>query len=129
MAKVTLKMEPTQKILLKHNLNKNGNGQKFLTHEIRRLSDKYVPFDTGVLKNTAVEEVNRIIYVAPYAQRMWYEHTGSRKTRYRIVNGKKKKVKGGSTGKRGKMWCIRMWADRGNDIVKSVANYCGGRKG
>lgn len=108
MAKAVLKMEPTQRILIKHNLNKNGNGQKFLTHEIRRLSDPYVPFDTGVLKNTAVEEVNRIIYVAPYAMKQWYENKGS--------------------GKKGKMWCIRMWSDRGNDIVNSVANYCGGKK-
>lgn len=109
MAKVTLKMQPTQKILLKHSLNKNGKGQKFLTHEIRRLSDPYVPFDKGPLKNTAVEETNRIIYVQPYARKQWNENRGN--------------------GKRGKMWCIRMWADRGDEIVKSVASYCGGRKG
>lgn len=109
MTKVTLKMDPIDKIMLKRSLNKNGNGQKFLTHEIRRLSDPYVPFDKGPLKNTAVEEVNRIIYVQPYAKRWWYTHKGN--------------------GKRGKMWCIRMWADRGSEVVQSVANYCGGRKG
>jgi len=133
MAKVTLKMQPTQKILLKRNLNKNGNGQKFLTHEIRRLSDAYVPMDTGILKNTAVEDVNRIIYVQPYSKRMWYEHRGARnqRIRYSEKDGKKKRivVPGGSTGKRGRQWLSRMWADRGDEIVKSVASYCGGRKG
>lgn len=119
MTKVTLKMDPTDKILLKRSLNKNGNGQKFLTHEIRRLSDPYVPFDKGPLKNTAVEAVNRIIYVQPYARKQWYEHKGTRTRR----------IKGSSTGKRGKQWCIRMWADRGKEIVWSVAKYCGGRKG
>lgn len=108
--KAVLKMNPKQKILLKHNLNKNGKGQQFLTHEIRRLSDPYVPFYKGPLKNTAVEKVNKIIYVQPYAKKNWYSNKGGR-------------------GKRGKMWCIRMWADRGGEIVTSVAKYCGGRRG
>lgn len=107
--KFTLKMNPTQKILLKHHLNKNGAGQRFFTNEIRRLSDPYVPLLHGPLKNTAVTEVNRIIYIQPYARRQWYENKGN--------------------GKRGKMWCIRMWSDRGNEIVVSVAKFCGGRKG
>lgn len=110
MAKIQLKMDPYEKIALKRGLNKNGKGQRFLTHEIRRLSDPYVPFDKGPLKNTAVEEERRIIYIQPYARRWWYTHRGGK-------------------GKRGKQWCIRMWADRGREIVRNVANYCGGRSG
>lgn len=109
MAKAVLKMDPTQKILLKRSLNKNGKGQKFLTSEIRRMSDPYVPLLHGPLKNTAVVETNRIIYIQPYAAVNWYKNKGK--------------------GKRGKQWVLRMWADRGDDIIKTVAAYCGGRKG
>ena len=88
MAKAVLKMDPTQKILLKRSLNKNGNGQRFLTSEIRRMSDPYVPLLHGPLKNTAVVETNRIIYIQPYAAVNWYKNKGK--------------------GKRGKQWVLRM---------------------
>lgn len=110
--KVTLKMDAADKILLKRSLNKNGKAQVFFTHEIRRLSDPYVPFQSGRLKNDAVESVNKITYNKPYARRQWYEN------------------KGGNNGPlRGNKWCLRMWADRGKEIVKSVANFAGGRSG
>ena len=39
MAKIRLQIDPVDRILLKRNLNKNGKGQRFFTHEVRRLSD------------------------------------------------------------------------------------------
>lgn len=107
MAKIRLQIDPVDRILLKRSLNKNGAGQRVFTHEVRRLSDPYVPFLTGVLKNTATEEVNRITYNTPYARRQYYENPG--------------------TGLRGPHWTERMWADRGKEIVKAVAEYCGGK--
>lgn len=109
MAKIRLQIDPVDRILLKRNLNKNGAGQRFFTHEVRRLSDPYVPFLTGLLKNTATEEVNRITYNTPYARRQYYENPG--------------------TGLRGPYWTERMWADRGKEIVKATAAYCGGKAG
>lgn len=109
MAKIRLQIDPVDRILLKRSLNKNGAGQRFFTHEVRRLSDHYVPFLTGVLKNTATEEVNRITYNTPYARRQYYENPG--------------------TGLRGPHWTERMWADRGKEIVKATAAYCGGKAG
>lgn len=109
MAKIRLQIDPVDRILLKRSLNKNGAGQRFFTHEVRRLSDPYVPFLTGVLKNTATEEVNRITYNTPYARRQYYENPG--------------------TGLRGPYWTERMWADRGKEIVKATAAYCGGKAG
>lgn len=106
MAKIRLQMNSVDRILLKRNLNQNGKGQKFFTHEVRQLSDPYVPLLTGVLKNTATEETSRIIYNTPYARRQYYENKG--------------------TGLRGAHWTERMWADRGKEIVRSVADYCGG---
>jgi hypothetical protein len=107
MAKIRLQIDPVDQILLKRSLNKNGNGQRFFTHEVRKLSDPYVPFLTGVLKNTATETVGSITYNTPYARRQYYENRG--------------------TGLRGARWTERMWADRGKEIVKATAAYCGGK--
>lgn len=104
---IELKIDPADKILLKRNLNRNGKGQQFFTHEVRRLSDPYVPFLNGTLKNTAQELTSRIEYVQPYARRQYYENRGN--------------------GLRGSHWTERMWADRGKEIIQSVAAYCGGK--
>ena len=104
---IKLKIDPADKILLKRNLNRNGKGQQFFTHEVRRLSDPYVPFLSGTLKNTAQELTNRIEYVQPYARRQYYENRGN--------------------GLRGSHWTERMWAVRGKEIIQSVAAYCGGK--
>lgn len=103
----TLKMEPKEKILLRHSLEKDGKAQKFFTHEVRRLADPYVPFRNGPLKNTAREETSQIVYIQPYAKVQWDKNRGN--------------------GLRGRQWVIRMWVDRHGEIVKSVANYVGGR--
>ena len=105
--KIRLQIDPADKILLKRNLNQNGKGQKFFTHEVRRLSDPYVPFRTGILKNNVTETATTITHNAPYARRQYYENKGN--------------------GLRGKRWTERMWADCGPEIVKSVANFCGGK--
>ena len=62
----TLKLDPVQKILMRRSLEANGKAQRFFTHEVRRLADPYVPLLNGPLKNTAREEVNRIVYIQPY---------------------------------------------------------------
>lgn len=43
--KVRLKLDPTQKILLKRGLNKNGAAQRFFSNELRRKMDPYVRAD------------------------------------------------------------------------------------
>ncbi|WP_251393189.1 minor capsid protein [Mediterraneibacter agrestimuris] len=105
--RIRLEMDSTDKILLKRSLNENGKGQRFFTNEVRRLSDPYVPKRTGVLKNTASATEKKIVYNTPYARRQYYEHKGK--------------------GKRGPHWTERMWADRGKEIVRSVAAFCGGK--
>lgn len=118
---IKLQIDPADRILLKRNLNQNGKGQKFFTHEVRRLSDPYVPFQTGVLKNTAQELVTRIEYGQPYARRQYYENSGTGK------QGTTKHSKHNYKCTRGKEWDKRMWPDRGKEIVQSVAKYCGGK--
>ena len=107
MSGIRIEVDSADKILLKRRLNKNGKGQQFFTHEVRRHCDAYVPMRTGMMKNTAVEQTNKITYPQPYSRRQYYENKGN--------------------GLRGKHWDKRMWQNRGKEIVKSVAAYCGGR--
>ena len=104
---VRISIDSADQILLRRKLNKNGEGQRFFTHEVRRLSDPYVPRRTGIMKDTAIEQVNKITYPQPYSRRQYYEHRGN--------------------GLRGSQWDKRMWADRGPEIVKATANFCGGK--
>ncbi len=114
MAKITINIDPVDKILLKRNLSKNGKAQKFFTSEVRRMADPYVPFQNGILKNTARVSDDKITYVQPYASKNYYENKG---------NGTQGTNK---NGLRGKLWITRMWADRGKEIVKAIANFVGG---
>lgn len=93
--------------MLKRKLNRNGDAQRFFTHEVRRLSDPYVPMQTGALKNTAVEQTDKITYPQPYARRQYWENRGN--------------------GLRGKCWDKRMWNARGKEVVQSVAKFTGGK--
>ncbi len=113
MAKIRLDIDPVDKILLKRNLNKNGAGQKFFTHEVRRLSTPYVPRLSGNLSMDSVTETaSSIIYDTPYARRRYYENKGKNRSKH---------------ARAGSHWTERMWADRGKEIVQSVAKYCGGK--
>lgn len=110
MAKIRLQIDPVDRILLKRNLNRNGKAQQFFTHEVRRLQTPYVPFLTGFLAEESVTETaTAITHNAPYARKQYYENPG--------------------TGLRGPYWTERMWADRGKEIVKATAAYCGGKAG
>ena len=48
MAGIKIKIDPVDKILLKRNLNQNGQAQKFFSSEVRRMSDPYVPFQKAL---------------------------------------------------------------------------------
>lgn len=106
--KVKINIDPNKKILLKRNLNKNGKAQKLFTNEVKRLSDPYVPFDTGELKRNVDVTTNQIIYKSPYAKKQYYKNKGR--------------------GLRGKQWVSRMWADRGNEIVDTITKFVGGKR-
>lgn len=113
---VTVKMDDTGRILLRRYLNKDGQAQEKFTKEVAKWSNNYVPFKTGRLKDMMIEiQTSKIIYSAPYAKKQYYTNKG---------NGKQGNSLGGL---RGKMWDKRMWNDRGNDIVKSIAQFVGGR--
>lgn len=111
-----LKMNDTQKILLKRYLNKNGEAQVKFTQEVAKECNNYIPFNTGRLKDMMIElQPSKIIYNAPYARKQFYNNKG---------NGTQGLSQGGLRGKR---WDIRCWTDKGDTIVQSIASFCGGR--
>ena len=113
---VKIEMEDTQKILLKRHLAKNGKAQVKFTQECAKGMNNYVPFMTGRLKDMMIElKTDKIIYNAPYAAKNYYLNKGM---------GKQGTSVGGL---RGKYWDKRMWVDKGDKIVQSVAQFCGGR--
>ena len=108
---VKIQMNDTQKILLARSLNKNGQAQVKFTKEVAKSCNNYVPFKTGRLKDMMVTlSTDKITYNAPYAAKQYYTN------------------KGGNKGAlRGKFWDKRMWSDKGDKIVQSIAEFCGGK--
>lgn len=113
---VRVNMDSTQKILLKRYLNRNGNAQVKFTQEVAKACNNYVPFKTGRLKDMMIElQSNKIIYNAPYAAKMYYTNKGNGSQGINIG------------GLRGKRWDKRAWADKGSEIVTTIAEFVGGR--
>lgn len=107
-------MDPAQKILIKRSLNKNGGAQKFFTSEMQRVMRPYVPVRSGDLRKSVIKGTC-IEYNTPYARRQFYENQG---------NG----IEGMNNGGRaGSQWSQRAWADNGDAVVESVADYVGGK--
>lgn len=62
---IELKLDPLVKMEAKRHLN--DTGRKKVASEVKRLCDPYVPFDTGMLKNTAQVLTDGVLYVQTYA--------------------------------------------------------------
>ena len=105
--KIKVKIAPANVILTERNLQKGGPGQRLAVHEVRRISDAYVPFLNGPLKNTAIETTYCIKYIPPYAKKNYEENKGK--------------------GLRGKHWDKRAFADRGREVLVSIARFVGGK--
>lgn len=113
---VRIQMDNTNKILLKRYLNDNGEAQAKFSKECAKAMNNYVPFKTGRLKDmNVVVNKNNVTYYAPYAKRQYYTNKG---------NGRQGTVQGGL---RGKHWDKRTWVDKGNTIVRTIADFVGGR--
>ncbi|MEG0133553.1 MAG: minor capsid protein [Clostridium sp.] len=113
---VKIDIDSSQKILLKRYLNKNGEAQLAFTRECFKAMNPYAPFDTGRMKDWMIQvNADNITYSAPYAAKQYYTNAGMGKQG--ISHG----------GLRGKVWDKRMWSDKGNEIVKSIADFVGGK--
>lgn len=117
---------------------------RFASNEIVRLADDYVPFDSGVLKNTAYVTPlgDEIVYPVPYAQYMYggllmvdpitkkgafYNPITNR---YWSRPGVQKELTStplhyAGEPKRGPKWVERMWDDYGEEICSAIGKYIG----
>lgn len=74
-----------QGVLRNRGLEEHGRVQKVIDSEVLRLNDKYVPFDTGALKDSGLSQTQlgsgMVKYFTPYARKHYYipmQHEGQR---------------------------------------------------
>ena len=111
--------------------------QRFIANEVANLSDDYVPFQSGTLKNTVAIAIDGslITYQGPYAHYHWIgeiygPNIPLREERFfsrapKKPTGRKMEYDGGPM--RGPRWTERMMADRRDDLMKRIAAYVGGK--
>lgn len=141
---VTVNMADAGKLLRKRGLEPNGKVQKKFTTECAQHMDKYVPFRQGLLRNTRFIGDDFVLYQGPYARNMYYgvvmvdPQTGaagfltakgwrSRVGVRKILSGREYKYN--HAPQRGKLWDKRMWAEKKDVIIASVAKLAGGKPG
>lgn len=111
-------MKPTSAIKAQLGINPNGRVQKFFQNTCYKHMDKYVPMDKGDLRTTVdLSNPNYIIYEMPYAR---YQYYGVREDGTH-------KVQNYTTPGTGPYWDKRMWSAEGQDIIKEVQKYVGGK--
>ena len=114
-----------KQILASRGLGATKKVQKYLASEVRRLSDKYVPLQSGAgahMKNqyTIASDGSSIVYPGPYAHYQWYG---------KVMAGRAPKHYTGDdltyngAPMRGARWTERMMIDRKEDIEKSVEAF------
>lgn len=92
------------------------NTQKFIDSEVLRLTDPYVPYRNGKLKESGtlgtVIGSGIVEYTAPYAKNQYYNNKGKGKGGLNASNGAK--------GLRGSFFFERMKADHLDEIEKGA---------
>lgn len=68
-------LNPISTIKADLGIEPNGRIQKFFTNTCYRYMDKYVPKDTGTLRNTVTLTANEITYEQPYAHAQYVGYT------------------------------------------------------
>lgn len=106
------------KILKAHGLGSDNRARIFLANEVARLSDPYVPMRSAALKNTRViaPDGRKITYIQPYS-----------KVQYRGLTASGRPFRYNGAPMRGREWDKRMMADHGQDVVRGLAKFVGGK--
>lgn len=115
---INIRMDSVDVILSRRRLQQGGPAQILFTKECSKAMNNFIPLKTGRLKDMSVEMgTNFVTYNTPYARKQFYTNAG---------NGIGGTNKGGIRGSR---WDKKMWIISGDNIVKKLANYVGGRSG
>ena len=136
---INLDLQPMQEIIQR--LQPNGAAQYFFSSELMRISDDYVPMNTGVLKNSAYVESDgsAIVYNTPYARYLWYgklmvdPYTGkgafykegygfwSRPNTPKVLTERDLEFKG--SPRRGSMWVYRAFIDNQQQLQQELTDF------
>lgn len=100
---IKVQIDKASKIKKRLGIEKNGKAQLFLATEATKRMDKYVPKDSGVLKDSHDIEPHKITYFQPYARKQFYTNKGK--------------------GIRGKRWDLKMLSAEKKMLVKDIENY------
>ena len=104
-------LKPISEIKADLGIEPNGKVQKYFTERCYQHMDKYVPKDTGALRETVVKGTDYIKYNVPYAHA---QYVG-------IVHGSP--VKNYTTPGTGPYWDKRMVSAEMKDIVKECQAF------
>lgn len=104
--KVKVNINKADKVEKRLGLNKRGKVELKLAQICARRNDKYVPMDTGKLKNTVLIETGSYTYIQPYAHKQYHTNKGK--------------------GLRGAYWDQRMKSAELGNITKEIQNYIKG---
>lgn len=106
-----VKMQPTSVIKANLGIEPNGKVQKFFTNTCYRYMDKYVPKDTGALRETVTIDSNSITYEQPYAHAQYVGEVNGRT----VVNY--------TTPGTGPYWDKRMVSADMQNVVAEVQDF------
>ena len=126
---VKVKMNPVNKIIKDHGLDKDGRVVRHLRDTADRLMNPFVPMDNGMLRrNKAYPKNNEIKYTSPYAKYQYYGKLMLAKNGSAWAKLGEKKVKTSKnlkyhTSGTGAKWDKLMLQRRKNDLVQDVENY------
>ncbi|PKM65991.1 MAG: hypothetical protein CVU86_06975 [Firmicutes bacterium HGW-Firmicutes-11] len=139
---VKLQMDTVEDILKRKGVTPGGKVQKFLTSEIQRVSDPYVPFGAGVLKTniSTAPDATEFTHESPYSRYHWFgkkmvdPKTGkgsfydpatgrhwSRPGVAKVLTDIDLEYQGAPL--RGPKWTMRAWVDQGKQVVASVQKF------
>ena len=108
---MSVKMQPTSVIKANLGIEPNGRVQKFFTNACYRYMDKYVPKDTGLLRENVTIDSNSITYEQEYAHAQYIGEVNGRK----VVNY--------TTPGTGPYWDERMKSADMQSVVAEVQNF------
>lgn len=121
-----LTLRTTDDILRDRGIHPGGDVQKYIDSEVLRLSDPYVPFDTGNLKKSgqrATEIGSGVVqYNAPYARYQYYGRVMVGPAPKQVTNTP---LTYQGAPKRGKLWFERMKADHKAAILQGARKKAG----
>lgn len=100
---IKVQIDSASKIKKRLGIEKNGKAQLFLATEATKRMDKYVPKESGVLKDSHDIEPHKITYFQLYARKQFYTNKGK--------------------GIRGKRWDLKMLSAEKKMLVKDLENY------